>query len=460
MPVQSQAIPYLLAGRDLVIQARTGSGKTAAFLLPMLERLDPAVDRTQALVLVPTRELARQVHRDAEMLWADSGLRTVAVYGGVGYGPQIDALRAGAHLVVATPGRALDLLLRRTFTLDGLDMLVFDEADRMLSMGFYPDMKQVQTYLPERAIQTTMFSATFPASVMRTAREFIREPEFLTLSRDHVHVTDTEHVFYTVPPMEKDRALVRIIEVENPSSAFIFCNTKTNVHYITVVLQRFGYDADELSADRSQADRERILKRVRDGSLRFLVATDVASRGLDIPELSHVIQYEPPEDAEDYIHRAGRTGRAGAAGVALSLVSEAETLSIDQIAKRYKVEFQQRPVPTDDDVAGVVTERLTTLLEARLRDRDALKAERSRRFIALARALAENEDESKIIAMLLDDCYQQSLHAPPGQPAENAAPVPALAERPHASGKGSPAGGRPKRRPRRRPRRGGSRSGR
>ncbi len=459
MPVQSQAIPYLLAGRDLVIQARTGSGKTAAFLLPMLERLDAAADRTQALVLVPTRELARQVQRDAELLWGGSGLRTVAVYGGVGYGPQIDALKAGAHLVVATPGRALDLLLRRTFTLDHLSMLVFDEADRMLSMGFYPDMKQVQAYLPDRPIHTTMFSATFPASVMRTAREFIAEPEFLTLSRDHVHVTDTEHIAYTMPPMEKDRALVRIIEVENPSSAFIFCNTKSNVHYITVVLQRFGYDADELSADRSQADRERILKRVRAGTLRFLVATDVASRGLDIPELSHVIQYEPPEDAEDYIHRAGRTGRAGAAGVALSLVSEAETLALDQISKRYGVEFQQRPVPTDEDVAAVVAERLTTLLEARLRDRDALKAERSRRFIPLARALAENEDESKIIAMLLDDYYQQTLHALPGEPVS---PGAASADAPTGEAKKSDApgaSGRPKRRSRRRSRR-GARSGR
>ncbi len=452
MPVQSQAIPYLLAGRDLVIQARTGSGKTAAFLLPMLERLDAAADRTQALVLVPTRELARQVRHDAEVLWGDSGFRTVAVYGGVGYGPQIDALKAGAHLVVATPGRALDHLLRRTFTLDHLSMLVFDEADRMLSMGFYPDMKQVQAYLPKRPIHTTMFSATFPASVMRTAREFIPEPEFLTLSRDHVHVTDTEHVAYTVPPMEKDRALVRIIEVENPSSAFIFCNTKANVHYVTVVLQRFGYDADELSADRSQDDRERILERVRAGTLRFLVATDVASRGLDVPELSHVIQYEPPEDAEDYIHRAGRTGRAGAAGVALSLVSEAETLSLDQISKRYGVEFQPRPAPTDEDVAAVVAERLTTLLEARLRDRDALKAERSRRFIPLARALAENEDESKIIAMLLDDHYQQTLHAPPGAPAQTAAPA---AQAPKSDAAPAPGGSR--RRPKRRARRGSRR---
>ena len=416
MPVQARAIPYLLAGRDMVIQARTGSGKTGAFLLPMLERLDSAASCTQALVLVPTRELARQVQRDAEMLWQNTEFRTVAVYGGVGYGPQIEALTAGAHLVVATPGRALDHLLRGTLSFKHLTMIVFDEADRMLSMGFYPDMKEMQSYLPDRQIHTCMFSATFPVSVMRTAREFIEHPELLTLSRDHVHVTDTEHICYVVPPMEKDRALVRIIEIENPSSAFIFCNTKANVHYISVVLQRFGYDADELSADRSQTDRENILQRVREGKLRFLVATDVASRGLDIPELSHVIQYEPPEDAEDYIHRAGRTGRAGATGIALSLVSEAETLGLDQISKRYGIEFQQRVVPTDADVSEVVAERLTALLESKFRDRDRLKAERSQRFVALARSLADNVDESELIAMLLDDYYQQTLHAAPEQP--------------------------------------------
>ena len=451
MPVQARAIPYLLAGRDLVIQARTGSGKTAAFLLPMLERLDATADRTQALVLVPTRELARQVQSDAEMLWASSGLRSTAVYGGVGYEPQIKALREGVQLVVATPGRALDHLLRGAFSLKNLTTLVFDEADRMLSM----DMKQVQGYLPDRPIHTTMFSATFPASVMKTAREFIAEPEFLTLSRDHVHVTDTEHVSYSVPPMEKDRALVRIIETENPSSAFIFCNTKQNVHYVTVVLQRFGYDADELSADRSQADRERILKRVREGKLRFLVATDVASRGLDIPELSHVIQYEPPEDAEDYVHRAGRTGRAGAAGTALSLVTEAEKLGLDQIAKRYGIAFQARPLPSDEDVAAIVAERLTTLLEARLRERDRLRAERSQRFVPLARQLAENEDESRIIAMLLDDYYQETLHTPSVEAGAERPDSMRLSPKKRPSDPSGSSDGRPRRRSRRggRPRR-------
>jgi ATP-dependent RNA helicase DeaD len=187
------------------------------------------------------------------------------------------------------------------------------------------------------------------------------------------------------------------------------------VHYVTVVLQRFGYDADELSADRSQSDREKILKRLRQNDLRFLVATDVAARGLDIPELSHVIQYEPPEDPEGYIHRAGRTGRAGAAGVAVSLVTEAEALTLDSIAKRFSIDFRQQPAPTDEDVQAIVTQRVTTLLEAKLRERDTLKTERSQRFVPLARTLADNEDESALIAMLLDDYYQETLHpaAPP-----------------------------------------------
>jgi ATP-dependent RNA helicase DeaD len=422
MPVQARAIPYLLAGRELLVQARTGSGKTGAFLLPLLVRLETKLNETQALILVPTRELARQVWQEAEVLCGPAGLRAAAVYGGVGYGQQNEALRNGAHIVVGTPGRVLDHLLRRNLSLEHLKTLVFDEADRMLSMGFYPDMRQVQRYLPPGGVETAMFSATFPSYVLRTAREFIREPEFLSLSRDHVHVTETEHVYYLVPGMDKDRSLVRIIEVENPVSAIIFCNTKTRVNYVSVVLQRFGYDADALSADLSQDERERVLERVRRGTLRYLVATDVAARGLDIPDLSHVIQYEPPEDLEGYIHRAGRTGRAGAAGVAISLVSAVEKLDLDRIAKRFGIAMEERPLPSDEDVARVVAERATVLLEARVRERDKLQAERSRRFVPLARALAENEDELSIIAMLIDDYYQQALHAPVPKPSAEAEP--------------------------------------
>jgi ATP-dependent RNA helicase DeaD len=418
MPVQARAIPQLLAQRNVMVQARTGSGKTGAFLLPMLERLNPRRKECQALILAPTRELAHQVCREAEMLFAGTGLRTVAVYGGVGYGPQNEALEGGAQVVVGTPGRVLDHLLRRTFNLKQLEMLVFDEADRMLSMGFYQDMRQLQRYLPTRNLHTAMFSATFPAYVLRTAQEFMQDPEFLSLSQDHVHVTDTEHSYYVVPGVGRDRSLVRLIEIENPASAIIFCNTKAHVNYVTIVLQRFGYDADELSADLNQKDRERVLGRVREGKLRFLVATDVAARGLDIPELSHVFQYEPPEDPEGYIHRAGRTGRAGASGTAITLVNMLERSQIERISKRYSIDIEERTLPTEEEVAEVVAERLTSLLEARLRGRDKLQAERSRRFAPLARALAENADESALITMLLDDTYQQMLHTSLVEPVE------------------------------------------
>jgi ATP-dependent RNA helicase DeaD len=420
--VQARAIPYVLARRNMMIQARTGSGKTGVYLLPMLAHLDPARPICQALILVPTRELARQVWQEAEKICGETGLHTVAIYGGVGYGPQTTALKAGAQIVIGTPGRVLDHLLKRTFSLEHLKMLVYDEADRMLSMGFYPDMLALQRYLPRRPVHTCMFSATFPDSVMRTAHAFIRDGEFLSLSTDHIHVTDTEHIYYIVQGMDKDRSLVRLIEVENPSSVIIFCNTKARVHYISVVLQRFGYDADEISADLSQSERDRVLDRVRAGTLRFLVATDVAARGLDIPTLSHVIQYEPPEETEAYIHRAGRTGRAGASGVAISLVNLVEKAVLDRIAREFSISFEQRTIPSDEDVAVVVAERMTALLEARLRLRDKLQTERSHRFAPLARSLAENEEESPIFTMLLDDYYQQTLHAPVVQPSDMSSP--------------------------------------
>jgi ATP-dependent RNA helicase DeaD len=236
MPVQARAIPYVLAKQDLMVQSRTGSGKTGGFILPILERLDLSRDVCQALILVPTRELARQVAQDAETMAGDGGARVVAVYGGAGYGAQIDAFKRGAHIVVGTPGRILDHLLRRSLSLADLSVLVFDEADRMLSIGFYPDMKEVQRYLPKRRINSLMFSATFPPYVQRLAGEFLNDPDFLSLSGDNVHVAEVEHQYCELSAMDKDRALIRFIEIENPASAIIFCNTKSNVHYVTAVL--------------------------------------------------------------------------------------------------------------------------------------------------------------------------------------------------------------------------------
>lgn len=410
MPVQARAIPYIMAHRDLMIQSRTGSGKTGAYLVPILERIQPEQNATQALVLLPTRELALQVTHEAETLSSAMNIRVAAVYGGVGYRDQLEAFKQGAHLVIGTPGRILDHLMRRSLTLSKLHILVFDEADRMLSMGFYPDMKRVQRYLPEHPINTYMFSATFPPRVIALANEFMRKPDFLNLSSDHVHVTETEHIFYTVPGMDKERSLVRIIEIENPASALIFANTRERVHFVNVILQRYGYHSAEISSDLSQAAREEVMTRIREGTLRFLVATDVAARGIDLPELSHVILYEPPDEAEAYIHRAGRTGRAGASGTAISLVNSLEKVELMRIARRYEIHLEERPLPTDDDVQQIVAQRTTAILEARLRNRDRLQTERMQRFLPFLRSLEKEDEALSSLAMLLDDFYHQEFH--------------------------------------------------
>ncbi len=410
MPVQSRALPYLLEGRDLMVQSRTGSGKTGTYLLPLMARLNPVMPAVQALILVPTRELAVQVEQEAKTLFKGSGFTVAAVYGGVGYGKQMDALRQGVSVVVGTPGRVLDHLLRRTLNLDHISALIFDEADRMLSIGFYPDMKEIQRYLPETSIHAMLFSATYPPHVLKLAGEFLTDPQMLSLSTTQIHVAEVQHLYCECKSMEKDRTLIKILEVENPASAIIFCNTKATVHFVTAVLQGFGFNADELSADLSQSRREDVLSRLRKGTIRFLVATDVAARGIDIPELSHVFLYEPPDDRESYIHRAGRTGRAGAAGVVISLVDIMEKMELQRIAKYFKVPLTQHMAPTDEEVAHAVGMRVTALLEARFRQLNGLERERMKRFEPLVQSIAEDPEQRHLLTLLLDDCYQKSLN--------------------------------------------------
>ena len=437
MPVQSRALPYLLEGRDLMVQSRTGSGKTGTYLLPLMARLNPAMPAVQALILVPTRELAVQVEQEAKTLFKGSGFTVAAVYGGVGYGKQMDALRQGVSVVVGTPGRVLDHLLRRTLNLDHISALIFDEADRMLSIGFYPDMKEIQRYLPETSIHAMLFSATYPPHVLKLAGEFLTDPQMLSLSTTQIHVAEVQHLYCECKSMEKDRTLIKILEVENPASAIIFCNTKATVHFVTAVLQGFGFNADELSPDLSQSRREDVLSRLRKGTIRFLVATDVAARGIDIPELSHVFLYEPPDDRESYIHRAGRTGRAGAAGVVISLVDIMEKMELQRIAKYFKVPLTQHMAPTDEEVAHAVGMRVTALLEARFRQLNGLERERMKRFEPLVQSIAEDPEQRHLLTLLLDDCYQKSLNPtafpPAGTPrkeSEGAARPP----KPHTGG--------------------------
>ncbi len=407
MPVQELSIPYLVAGRDMIVQSRTGSGKTGAFLLPLFERLDSRSATTQALLLCPTRELARQIHEEFEAMqraFVDDEFRleSALVYGGVNYKSQNTSLKGGAQVVIGTPGRILDHLERRTFTLDDLKVLVLDEADEMLSMGFYPAMKQLRRYLPASR-NSYMFSATMPPKVRSLAQDFLRDPGFLSLSSGQIGVDSIEHRYYVANPMEKDRVLVRIIEMENPDSAIIFANTKRDVEYLAKFLRNFGYDASEISGDLDQRAREKVMDRIRKGDLRYLVATDVAARGIDISDLSHVFMYDVPQDPEYYIHRSGRTARAGKTGTAIVVTTATEKNSLLRITKKYGVETQQHEVPSPEDVEVRVAERMTIVLEERMREKSDYAREHLGYFVPLVERFAF--EKPTLLSILVDDVY-------------------------------------------------------
>ncbi|MBK8910752.1 MAG: DEAD/DEAH box helicase [Chlorobi bacterium] len=412
MPVQVKAVPYLLSGRDMIVQSHTGSGKTGAFLLPLLQRLDPSIRTPQALVLVPTRELAMQVHEEFLALSQGTGLQGALIYGGVGYGPQLQALRDGAQVVIGTPGRITDHLSRRSLNFNNLRVLVFDEADEMLSMGFYPAMVEIRSWLPRKRI-SWMFSATMPYKVQLLAEEFLTKPEFLTLSAGHETVSTMEHRWYMVPPMDKDLMLMRLIEIESPESAIIFCNMKTDVEYVASALRSRGYNADLLSGDLSQKDRETAMRRIKNHEVRFLVATDVAARGIDISDLAYVFQYDVPKDSESYLHRAGRTARAGNTGVVVTLVANmSDKTDLNKISRRYNVDFVEMKLPTQEEMEQRIAERLINLLEERMRKiTKQVHRERIARFEALVKGLSQTEDEWLLVAMLLDELYQKEFHA-------------------------------------------------
>ncbi len=416
MPVQQKSIPPLLEGRDLIVQSKTGSGKTGAFLLPLFQTLDPDEKKVQALIMAPTRELARQIHAEFERLGSEGDLTSVLVYGGVSYEQQNAALRGGVQVVIGTPGRILDHLERRTFTLDALRALILDEADEMLSMGFYPAMRRLKRYLPRKR-QSMMFSATMPGAVRALAKEFLNGPDFLALASGNVNVSGIAHRYYVVDGMDKDRTLVRLIEMENPKSAIIFCNTKREVEYLTQFLRNYGHDAGEISGDLSQKAREKIMARIRDNNLRFLIATDVAARGIDIEDLSHVFQYDVAQDPEYYVHRSGRTARAGKAGTAISLVTNADKAKLTSIARRYDIPLELREAPTDEQLSERLGERLTETLEASMREASTIGKERAERFVPLVKELAQ--EEPMLLALLLDELYHTNQHAPPAPELEH-----------------------------------------
>ena len=401
MPVQARVIPLMQEGRDLIVQAHTGSGKTGAFGIPIATGVDTALAATQALVMEPTRELANQVAQEMAALGRQRGVRTLPVYGGVGYGAQNEGLREGAHVVVGTPGRILDHLGAGRMRLDRLRILVLDEADELLSLGFWPDMREIQRYVPEKR-QSCLFSATIPEKVRSLSRVFLHEPEFVSLSEGQIGPAEIEHYFVVTTAQEKDANLVRILEYEVPESAIIFCNTKDDVRYVTNFLRRRGFDADQIQGDLAQADREDAMRRIKAGELRILVATDVAARGIDISALTHVISYATPESPEVYIHRTGRTGRAGRAGVAISLISGLDIGSFKYLQNVNRISISERKLPSEAEILHRMRERLMVKVEQEMRAiPESERAWKVDRLVPIAEEMAASPETLRDLAAVL-----------------------------------------------------------
>ncbi len=416
MPVQKTVWHPMMAGRDIMVQSRTGSGKTAAFAIPMAQGLVKVDGGVQALALAPTRELALQVAKECEKITQYVGLSVVPIYGGAPMPKQVDALKAGAQIVAGTPGRVLDHLRRGTLRLDGLKILVLDECDEMLSMGFLEEITEIIKRCPSDR-QTVLFSATIPDDIERIGSRYMRAPEKFALSADFVGVHEIHHVYYLVSGMGRTRDLVRVLESEKPESAIIFCNTREDTTRVSEFLRKSGYDAEAISSDLTQKDRERVMTRMKEKNLKFLVATDIAARGIDISDLGHVINYTFPESAEVYVHRTGRTGRAGKSGVAISLVSPRELGNFYMLKLTYKIRPEERMLPSEEQVRATRESGKLDELRARLGGEEPAAEWRQ-----LARRLSAAEDGERLVARLLEEQLRPRVTSAPVAIAPLAAP--------------------------------------
>jgi ATP-dependent RNA helicase DeaD len=349
MPIQSEIIPVMITGRDVIGQAKTGTGKTAAFALPILQNLDPARGRIQALVVVPTRELALQVAEAVADYGRFSKVRVASVYGGQSYGPQIHELQRGVDIVVGTPGRLIDLMDRKILVLSHLRTVVLDEADEMLSMGFIEDIEKILAETPDGR-QTALFSATMPREIRSLADRYMHEPLVISIKSEQMTVDTIEQRYYLANQSDKLAVITRLFEIEEMSSVLIFARTRVGTGDLASELTTRGFPAEALNGDLSQDAREYTLNRFRQGKINVLVATDVAARGLDIDDISHVFNYDLPDDPEIYVHRIGRTGRAGKTGIAISLVCPFERRHLRQIEAFTHKQLTKASVPTEEEI--------------------------------------------------------------------------------------------------------------
>jgi ATP-dependent RNA helicase DeaD len=400
--IQVQAIPELLAGRDVVGQSQTGTGKTAAFSLPILEQIDSETRAVQALILTPTRELASQVAEAIRDFASNRRVGILTVYGGQSMERQIRELKRGVQIVVGTPGRVLDLLDRGDLKLDRVRWVVLDEADEMLSMGFIDDVEKILKQSPKER-QTACFSATMPRPIRELVNNFLKSPVTVTVEQPKATPSRIEQRVYMVPRgWTKAKALQPIMELEDPEAALIFVRTRKAAAELTSQLQAAGHSVDEYHGDLSQSQRERLLSRFKAGQVRWVVATDIAARGLDVDHLTHVINYDLPDQVESYIHRIGRTGRAGKTGTAITLIQSFERRKLYLIERKVRQRLEVNQIPTRSQIEARRLEKLQDTL------REALAGERMASFLPVVRDLSEEYDAHAIAAAALQMLYDQT----------------------------------------------------
>ncbi len=393
-PVQHSTIPLIVAGLDLIVQSQTGTGKTAAFVIPIIELLDSNPGTLEVLFLAPTRELAKQVGEEFAKFGKHKDISVTTIYGGTSYENQYEALKT-AQIVTATPGRLIDLINRGKVDLSNLRVFGLDEADEMLSMGFQEEVDKVINRLPENR-QSLLFSATITPEVRSLGKSMLYYPEFITHSDESVTAADVEHIYYPISGVGRVRELVRVLEFEAPENGIIFANTKDDTFMISRYLNRSGFRTAPLNGDLAQTARERTLEELRSKKIDFIVATDVAARGIDISDLATVFNYQISESAEVYVHRTGRTGRAGKKGKAISLVAPGERATLFSIKKHYSVPLKERPLPTTQDLVVSKQKNL-------VRSFTNSSVEVSSAYLKIARSLVEDpsEENIKLIAELL-----------------------------------------------------------
>lgn len=393
-PIQAQSIPFILEGRDVIGQAQTGTGKTAAFGIPALEMLNPDLNKVQVIVLCPTRELANQVAEELNKLAKYQKTKVLPIYGGQPIERQIKALRRGVHIVIGTPGRVMDHIERKTLRLDTVEMVVLDEADEMLDMGFREDIEFILDETPENR-QTILFSATMPKPILRLTKRYQNNPQMVKTVHKKLTVPHVEQFYFEVKRHVKPEVLCRLIDIYNVKSSLVFCNTKKQVDQLAETLRSRGYLVDALHGDLKQRQRDKVMASFRKGDIETLIATDVAARGIDVENIEVVFNYDIPQDEESYVHRIGRTGRAGREGTAFTFASGKDIRKIKSIQKHTGAKIIRKKVPSQSDVEDIRAEMLSQ------RVKDAVDAGHMGEYIHWVENLLEEDYASVDIAAAL-----------------------------------------------------------